>query len=258
MSIQINGQDTTSNHGTLMWIGDRDSITFRDAYAFCDRHVSQLAYRENLQSAIERVATSVRTMIYCRDNDSAHSAEHFRQARELYTDAKSILLLGPLCAGARPSASDLFQVPSVIWHQWESVLPAYLRRCGWANRPASPPNSIAVVAASYTKASALLAIASSGGASTIWCRPNQVAVLRQFDEVWWDDSATASEDWSQLLGRHFDDATDHVWISGHLTPNSKQRAIESGMELVITKPGDLSLLINRVTGQRIHQDRHAA
>ncbi|WP_182868038.1 hypothetical protein [Stieleria mannarensis] len=258
MSMQLVDHGGAMDHGTLLWIGDRDADAFSDAYDFCESHVSQLAYRVDLNTALLRPASAVRTILCCRDNDSAESIELFQTLCRLHADAKAFLLLGPLCAGARPAPSDLFDVPTITWHQWESFLPGYLRRCGWANQPSAAPESIAVVASSYANASALLSIASSGRASAVWCRPDQLATLRHFDEVWWDDSATQGESWEDLMNRLADPDCQHVWISGNVTPKTKFAARGAGVDLVIAKPGDFTLLIDRVAGGSGIQQRRAA
>ncbi|MCS7469032.1 hypothetical protein NZK35_20460 [Stieleria sp. ICT_E10.1] len=258
MSMHLVDHGGVTDHGTLLWIGDRDSNAYCDAYDFCESHVSQLAYRADLKSALLRPASAVRTILCCRDNDSAESIELFRTLCRLHGDAKAVLLLGPLCAGARPSPADLFDVPTIHWHQWESFLPGYLRRCGWANPPSAAPQSIAVVASSYANASALLSIASSGPASAIWCRPDQLATLHRFDEIWWDDSATQGQPWDRLMDRLVDPPREHVWVSGNITPKAKSAAMEAGVDLVIAKPGDFSLLIDRASGASGLTQRRAA
>ena len=258
MSIQIIDHEGAIEHGTLLWIGDRESSAYQDAYEFCESHVSQLAYRQDLKSALLRPATSVRTIVCCRDNDSAESIELFQMLCRLHADAKAILLLGPLCAGSRPSPGAVFDVPTISWNQWESFLPAYLRRCGWANQPTLRPQSIAVVASSYANASALLTIASSHRSTTVWCRPSQLSRLRNFDEVWWDDSATEGASWKDLMSRLVEPPLESVWISGNVTPNSKRAAIDAGVNLVIAKPGDFSLLIDRLAGAQANHRRRAA
>ncbi|MCA9140844.1 MAG: hypothetical protein KDB00_28935 [Planctomycetales bacterium] len=258
MSMQICDHESAVDHGTLLWIGDRDASAYYHAYDFCETQVSQLAYRRDLKTALQRPATSVRTILCCRDNDSAESVQLFQELCRRHPDAKPLLLLGPLCAGSRPSPGDLFGVPTINWHDWESFLPGYLRRCGWANQPVERPHSIAVVASNSANASALLSIASSGQASAVSCRPDQISSLRNFDEIWWDDSATKGRSWSDLLGQVREPARENVWISNDVTPRSRRLAIEAGISLVIAKPGDYSLLINRVVGSGTHEQRRAA
>lgn len=260
--MQLSDHEDAIDHGTLLWIGDRDSAVFCDAYDFCDTHVAQLAYRPELSTAILRPATTVRTIVCCRDNDSSQAITDFQTICQQHAEARAFLLLGPLCAGSRPSPADLFDAPAVRWHEWESVLPGYLRRCGWANQPVDRPGSIAVVASSFANASALLTIAAAGQSSTVWCRPDQIATLGDFDEIWWDDSATRGRSWDDLFNRLQAPATANVWVSGDVTPRSKRIAIEAGVSLVIAKPGDYSLLIERVAGQGagpgVDQERRAA
>ena len=258
MAMQIVDHELALEHGTLLWIGDRDSVAFCDAYDFCESYVAQLAYRKDMDSALARPASAVRTILCCRDNDSAEAVDQFQRLCRQHPEAKAVLLLGPLCAGSRPSPSDLFDLPTIKWHEWESFLPAYLRRCGWANQQIEQPSSIAIVASSYANASALLAIATSGSASALWCRPDQLASLHHFDEIWWDDSATQGRSWNELFGRLNQLPRKSVWISGSVTPRSKFEAIDAGVDLVIAKPGDFSLLIQRVSGATGFQQRRAA
>jgi hypothetical protein len=258
MPVQPIDPETAIDYGTLLWVGDRDSEVYRDAYRFCDSHVSQLAHRPDLRTAITRPSSAVRTIVCCRENDSAEALDLFRMICRLHDQANAFLLLGPLCAGSRPSPSETFEVPSIRWHEWESLLPAHLRRCGWANQSVERPQSIAVVASSYANASALLAIAASGQASAVWSRPHQLSSLRCFDEIWWDDSSTSGADWAELLNRQCLMHSRHIWVSGDLTPQSKRAAIDAGVGLVIAKPGDFSLLIDRVTNQSLDHERRAA
>ena len=255
---QLIDQQAAIDYGTLLWIGDRDSDVYRAAYEYCESHVSQLAHRSDLPTAIKRPSTAVQTIVCCQNNDSSETLELFRMICRLHDQANAILLLGPLCAGARPSPAENFDVPSIRWHEWESLLPRYLRRCGWTKQPATQPRSIAVVASRYANASALLAIASAGQAPAVWSRPHQLPSLHGFDEIWWDDSSTLGENWLELLNRPYVTRCEHVWVSGDVTPRSKRAAIDAGVGLIIAKPGDFSLLIDRVALQDQDHERRAA
>lgn len=258
MSLTFPDPESVVDHGTLLWVGDRDAEAFCDAYDFCESHVAQLAYRCDLRSALLRPATSVRTILCCRDNDATDSLQWFGELRKQHRDARTLLLLGPLCSGARPSPGSLFDVPTVRWHDWQSQLPAYLRRCGWANESQATTESVAVVAASYANASSLLTIATAGGRPAVWCRPEQRSSLRNFDEIWWDDSATIGRSWSELLGKLEHSPREQVWVSSDVHPRSRREALQAGINLVIAKPGDFSLLIERVCGSVGVTRRHAA
>lgn len=258
MSIPIGGTDDAFDYGTLLWIGNRNELAFRDAYQFSESEVSQLAYRADFDDASRRVATDVRMIICCLVNDAGVDLSLFRSIRASYSDADVFLLLGPLCAGARPSAPQRFDADGIAWHEWESRLPQFLRRCG-AERSVDPsPRSIAVVSSSYSNASALLSIAASGGATTAWCRPAECGKLGRFDELWCDDSLPSHGNWDECMGRLRRHADRIVWISNFLTPDSKLAATSAGVDLVIARPGDYSRLIDRVTPQPMRRERQAA
>ncbi|MCO8122690.1 hypothetical protein NHH03_13160 [Stieleria sp. TO1_6] len=250
--------DGPLDHGTLLWIGDRRSTAFRPVYEFCDSRVAQIAYRPDLSSAVARPAQAVRTILYCRENDSAVDEALFQSLRQLHPDADVNLLTGPLCAGSRPAPGLLLAAPAIDWHQWESQLPQSLRHCGSGKLSPRRVNSVAVVAANYANATALLEIAGSGQATAIWCRPDQLGTLVNVDELWWDDSATDRQHWPNLFRRLGHHVADHVWITNDLSPASRQSALDAGVNSVIKKPGDFTILLDRVAGTSIQSSRRAA
>ena len=231
--------------GTLLWIGDRTAPEFCDAYDFCESHVSQLAYRRSMKEALDRPASSVLTTICCLINDSAETLTSLRQINYVYHASKPVLLTGPLCAGARPSPAEQLNVTLIRWHEWESQLPAYLRRCGWAARQSTISTGIAIVSRSRDSASALLTLAKAAGKVAAWVSPDQLSTLAGIDEIWWDDSATEGQTWLSLFDRLNSQPSSHVWITNFVTPATRQAAISAGIDLVIVKPGDYSLLLNR-------------
>lgn len=247
-----------AGQGTLLWIGDRQSLTVRDAYSFCDANVSQLAYREDLESAMQRRATDVGVILLYRMNDSGRDRESFQRLCRQHPQATAALLLGPLCAGSRPSPADRFETPALYWHQWESKLPPLLLRCGLIRCQQPTPRSIAVVAQSYASASALLTIAGRGGIPSLWCRPDQLGALQNVDEIWWDDSATARTHWRCLLAHPNCQHRRHIWITNSVSPEQRQRAFDHGIEQVIVKPGDYTALLDRIPTTLVTQERSAA
>jgi hypothetical protein len=258
----VSGQAATgqgrAGQGTLLWIGDRDAPPYRDAYRYCDLHATQLANRATIDAAIERPATDVQAIVFCRDNDSTRHVDAFQSLRRRHAAAEAALLLGPLCAGSRPSPSSLFDAAAMYWHEWESRLPALLQRCGLVMAESPAPRSIAVVSESYATASALLAIAGTDKTVAVWCRPDQLGTVRGIDEFWWDDSATRGTNWSDLLDHPACRSGRHLWICNSVTPQRKQAAVEAGISEVIAKPGDYSSLLDRVFPKADTRERTAA
>lgn len=231
--------------GTLVWIGNRESQYFRDAYAFCESHTSQIAYRANLSEAIERPSTGVSTIICCRENDSIVDHAHYLQLCQKHSSAQALLLMGPLCAGQRPHPSERLQTPAIYWHEWETCLPSQLIRCGLERQSVRRSGSVAVIASSYANASALLTVADDSEVTSAWYRPNQLSTVCNVDQYWWDDSATQTGSWTSRLKRCRNHQAEHFWFAGLLTPTEKRRAVEAGVGLVIPKPGDLTPLYER-------------
>ncbi|MEO1614405.1 MAG: hypothetical protein AAFV88_01060 [Planctomycetota bacterium] len=247
MTVQLAGNtQAAEGFGTLLWIGDRDHEAFFDAYDFCDTAVSQLAYRKSMTDAIRRPASSVRTIVLCLEHDTPLHRAAFQSICELHPECKPLLLTGPLCAGSRPSPAEQYGCNAIRWDRWESELPAYLRRCGWANQPQPAAHSILVVASDAENARALLSIASSGKGPAVWCRPEQVGMVQQMDEIWWDDSATKGVSLGDVLSSWKSSSGRHVWVAGDLSPTTKAAALQAGMEAVIAKPAEYWRLLDRV------------
>ena len=243
--------------GTLLWIGDRRSLAFRHAYEFCEQHVSQMAFRRNLESAIERPATDVKTILYCRENDSANSVKQFHLLCRRHDQAERLLLLGPLCTGSRPSPGEVYDCQTIWWHCWESTLPDELRGCGVIKKQSSIAGNLAIVSRDYAMADALVSIASLGTMSVVTIRPEMLSDVRRIDEYWWDDTATSGRSFENLIERSSNQAS-HVWITNLVSPTFKHQALNAGFSQVIAKPGDYRGLIARVRGVAGRSERSAA
>ena len=50
--------------GTLIWIGERETIEFTEAFRFCEQVVPQMALRRNLAEAVSRPAQMVDRIVF--------------------------------------------------------------------------------------------------------------------------------------------------------------------------------------------------
>jgi len=249
-ALAVGASGNRTDPGTLLWIGGRDSRYFQQAYGYSESQVAQIAYRSNIAEALSRPATGVKTIACCRDNDSIAEHSDYLDLRQIHSHAEAFLLLGPLCAGQRPHPSEQFSTAAFYWHEWENYLPSQLVRCGLMPVDTLGPTSIAVISSRYDNASSLLAIASVDDTPAIWCSGDRVASLQNIDQYWWDDTATRQGDWPSRLAKCQNPDAEHVWITGLLTHQEKTRAVDAGVGLVVAKPGDLTVLIDRASSQR--------
>ncbi|MEL6105307.1 MAG: hypothetical protein AAFU85_04690 [Planctomycetota bacterium] len=247
LSFVSRGTVEAGSEGTLLWVGDRKSEAFRDAFEFCEAVSSQLAFRADIQEALYRPAACVRAIIWCRTNDSGRDQSSFSRLQAAYNDAVSLLLLGPLCAGQRPSPAARLEVQSCAWSEWESPLPSLLSRCGLRSPESATRRDVLIASRSRDNARALAELASTAGCHAVCCRPDAMRCSTRVDEVWWDDSATGrAPDWRGLIEDNPHPHARHAWITSFLTPVQRRRAIERGVSIVLPKPGDLSPLTRSI------------
>ena len=235
--------------GTLLWIGDRSLSIYSDAFQFCETGVAQIAFRQDLRSALERPALGVQLILWCVVNDSVADQSRFRKLKKLHSQANALLLLGPLCAGQRPHPSTIHSAPAIYWHEWEAWLPDQLIRCGF--RPPDPkrPKFVAIVSSSAENAGALMQVASGAKIPSVWCLPDQLRRVSGVDQVWWDDSVVNSGNVASLRDRIVAGGhrrAEHIWLAGNLTPQMKRIALENGVSRVVGKPGQVSQLVTPV------------
>ncbi|MCC9600044.1 hypothetical protein LOC67_05680 [Stieleria sp. JC731] len=243
--------------GTLLWIGDRRSIAFQDCYAYCDANVSQLAYRRGVEDALARPASDVNAILVCRENDSAQVKVSFDALLERYPAIEPTLLLGPLCAGCRPNPIETLGGKAIWWHDWQSRLPKHLQDCGVVEATPSQPDSIAIVTRDHAMGEALAAMVEHEPVTTLVCDPEQLVSTQNFAEYWWDDSAIKPSSFGQLEVHKTRNAFN-VWIANQVSPLLRDRAIESGFDQVIAKPGDFGGLLRRVRTSTATFGRNAA
>lgn len=244
--------DQKLDHGTLLWIGGRHHREFRAAYEYCEARAAQIAYRPHMQSAIDRSARGVRLIVLCRQNDSSAAQYAMRKILRRHRTAQAVAIRGSLeiASGRRPYQNlnepllpEWTDLPTIEFHQWDVQLPQRLRRCGWEEKRAEPATSIAVIAANAMAQQTLLSVASLHQVPTAAFRSVQQAQLAGFDQIWWDESATAGKPWGSLLQSAPSATHRHTWITSDQSLDHHQLAKAAGVENIVIKPGSVARLL---------------
>ena len=245
--------DSIDNH-TLMWIGPREECEFRAAYAYCETRASQIAWRANIDSALARPALGVAYVVLTRQQRQAVSLDSLQVLRSTYPSATFIELMGSLCAGERPRPLDGCFDDSFYWHQANQRLGQWI--AGGEHEPQfDNANSVAVVAETIDIADPLMELATSVGAAAVWCRRPGNSLARNFDVIWWDDSI-ASPATTTLWRRRIDSVTQsskikprQAWITHSPTFESTRAAQQAGIDVVISKPYRIDVLMNTICNE---------
>ena len=259
--------DQKLDHGTLLWIGGRGQREFHAAYEYCEARAAQIAYRPNLQSAIDRSARGVRLIVLCRQNDSSEAQHSMRKILRRHRTAQAVAIRGPLdiASGRRPYwnpqaplLTEWTDLPTVEFHQWSLELPPMLRSCGWEEKPAEPASSIAVISADTMTQQTLLSVAALHRVPTAAFRSVEQARLDRFDQIWWDESATTGKPWEQLLAALPSAQHRHVWITSDQSLDRHQLAQAAGVDGIVIKPGSFSRLLPDSKGHAETRDQTTA
>ena len=233
--------------GTLIWIGDRETTEFREAYRFCEDNVPQLALRRDLTDAVARPAGLVDRIVLARGWRHPITSTEVNALIATYPQASGLQLRGPLCEGDRHDHA--WAGERCGWQEWNQVLPGWLRgpMVTEVNDGDRTTTSVAVVAATLASADPLMDVIVGEGATAIWCpRPDAMRV-RGVHAVWWDDSiagpATACE-WQQRLAGSgaAPDRCQHVWLVNGPRRAACTSARQGGVSLVLGKPFRIACL----------------
>ena len=238
--------------GTLMWVGDTTAAEFCSAVQYCLVNVSQLAFRRDQREALDRPASDVHWIVLAQSNRDWFDSQPLG---DQYPEAKVITLLGPLCQGFGFSRSG----DGCDWQRWHEVLPEWL---GVEPRAQIRCRTVAVVASTLTAAEPLLELAESAGATAVWCRHPSRQSVRNFDAVWWDDTAAdpvSEREWRDRL-EAFDGPgrqVQHAWIANSPCLNEVRDAQAAGIESVVSKPHRIDPLLGMLdqrapTGRAVH------
>ena len=255
-----------STPGTLMWVGADAGFEFLEAQRYCIAHAPQIAMRASVMEGLERPAAEVRAIVITQTQRIAVSRSQIRDLREAYPKAKILCLMGACCEGMYAKILDpvFSKTERVYCHQWAQVLPEWLRCCG-AIVASENMNfrSVAVVSATPAIGSALMDLAESAGAVTLWCRDVCRWQMRQVDAVWWDDSvarATTSDQWKERLEKcaTADRSPVHAWIANAPRCSQVKAAAAGGISLTLSKPHRIEPLLSLLGTCRPEQAKSTA
>ncbi len=255
-----------STPGTLMWVGADAGFEFLEAQRYCLAHAPQIAMRASVMEGLERPAAEVRAIVITQTQRIAVSRSQIRDLREAYPEAKILCLMGACCEGMYAKILDpvFSKTERVYCHQWAQVLPEWLRCCG-AIVASENMNfrSVAVVSATPAIGSALMDLAESAGAVTLWCRDVCRWQMRQVDAVWWDDSvarAATSDQWKERLEKCATAGRSpvHAWIANAPRCSQVKAAAEGGISLTLSKPHRIEPLLSLLGTCRPEQAKSTA
>lgn len=244
--------EQVSTTGTLMWVSTGADAEFSEAYQYCLAHAPQIALRSSVSEGLVRPATAVRAIVVAQSERSDVSRHLIRDMREAYPEARILCLMGSCCEGMYAKVLDpvFSNTERLYCHQWSQVLPEWLRCCGAAVASEDTMcRSVAVVSATPAIGSALMDLAESAGAVTVWCRDVCRWQMRRVDAVWWDDSvatAVSAEDWSRRVNQFSNQGWSpvHAWIANAPRHGQVKAAAAGGVALTLSKPYRIDPLLS--------------
>ncbi len=197
--------DSLSKPGTLMWVSADAGSEFLEARQYCIAHAPQVAMRASVVEGLARPAAEVRAIVVTQSQRAVVSRKLIRDLQEAYPQARILCLMGACCEGMYAKVLDpvFSSTERVYCHQWAQVLPEWLRSCGAVvTSGGTLARSVAVVSATPAIGSALMDLAESAGAVTLWCRDICRWQMRQVDAVWWDDSVAHLQEPQRAQAQH--------------------------------------------------------
>lgn len=258
--------DSLSKPGTLMWVSADAGSEFLEARQYCIAHAPQVAMRASVVEGLARPAAEVRAIVVTQSQRAVVSRKLIRDLQEAYPQARILCLMGACCEGMYAKVLDpvFSSTERVYCHQWAQVLPEWLRSCGAVvTSGGTLARSVAVVSATPAIGSALMDLAESAGAVTLWCRDICRWQMRQVDAVWWDDSvavAASSAQWKERLEKFSTSGRGpvHAWIANAPRSRQVQAAVEGGVSLTLSKPHRIEPLLSLLETCRPEQAKSIA
>jgi len=250
---------------TLLWIGPRDAAELRQAYDYCERSASQIAYRQSIADAKRRPAMGVDRVLFTRLNRASFDWHFANSVLSESDEMRAACLIGSLCDGiphnerfaiaesdrlriASPTTSENQKLKIIKSHAWNQSLPPWLHHAeGGRSVSVITKKTVAVVAATFAAAEPILDLIGHLGHSGIWLRSPDSVRVRNIDQVIWDDSLASPatfQEWQScpplIAGSK---NTSHAWIASSPRIDQTQLARRAGIDFVLSKPFDCNALI---------------
>jgi hypothetical protein len=250
------------NPQTLLWIGSRVGTTFETAYQYAESIACQLAYRTNINEALERQASNVTHVILSQIDRTPINPAKLQQLNERYPDASKLALQGSLCSGATIRDKVAGLPRHLSFDQWNLWLPIFLgatgstqdRTCSERFADHTPTVALAVVSLDTEATDTLLDVAEMVGVTAIGLSSFTHPRVRKLDVVWWDDSVASPTDslsWHQRL-RAFglrNPMPRHVWLTNRVALSAFQTATDAGVSTILVKPYPVDALVASLTSK---------
>ncbi|TWU55145.1 hypothetical protein [Rubripirellula reticaptiva] len=236
---------TQARSETLLWIGDRHSLDFANAYEFCESQSPQLAYRNNIQSALQRPAHDVGVIVLAQSQRQSPPDHLLRQLDAAHPNSSRLNLLGVLCEAITRSPLHGFDGVREPWHRWKEVLPELV---GKGRDETAVAHSVLIVSSSIATAESLIDLACSADATAVWSRTPDAKGVRNIDAVWWDDSVavpTSAHSWARrtLMIPSGNRTAKQAWLVNSPRPQDLSNAKSGGIDLVLSKPHRIEPLL---------------
>ncbi|TWT70143.1 hypothetical protein [Crateriforma conspicua] len=244
--------------GTLLWIGPRRRVEVQRLSTVAEHVCPQVAYRSDLQDAVDRPAASVRLVMIVKSKSGEMDAATLSTIADVYPSAQRWIVNTSLCQTVPSARRDPNTVP-MSWRIAADRLQEY-----WTS-PATEANPMVAKAAKDTigtglnRPAAVLVLAdrlatadhwmdlvAADGHSVCWANNVESTSVRNIDLCLWDDSLAAPTDvatWRTRIrqaGRCTRSSARHAWMTVLATPQQIQSARDAGVDTVIAKPGPVA------------------
>lgn len=222
--------------GTLLWIGPTAAAEAREAFAFCQNSVPQIATRPSVEAAFERPASDVGWIVHFRDCRRHVAAESLRGLIGRHAAARRMVLVSSNVAGEARTGTAWPGWQRVAWHAWNQWLPDWLHD----GDPGVPTTETLahLVADRYAAIESLFAGFRSAGVGCVWTPPDQVTRCAGATHVLWDAAAAPAvrpERWRSRLATIRGPAR-HAWLVPAPQVEAIAAAHAGGIEVCFSQP----------------------
>ncbi|QDS95740.1 hypothetical protein FF011L_45400 [Roseimaritima multifibrata] len=230
----------TVSSGTLLWIGNSNQREFVEAFEYCQRFATQLAWRADFADAIARPADGVTNILAARHVRQLVASEFLSKLEQIYPLVPKTLLVGSGCEGEGRTGVPFPGWQRLPWHAWQQVVPGWFGPPDSAVAAGSATGMTLVVSANYLTAVPFLELLTVQNRAAVWASPETMGTVRGASHVIWDDSAAPAGDpqrWrDRLAGVSTTAGVRHAWIVNYPRWEQMQAAKLGGVDTVLSKP----------------------